>query len=160
MHEPAIPTLDSPPLYRYGLPTFERPDSPAVASHYTQAVDGAFYLRLVSVFCRLVTDANVANREVVLEYRDAAANRYAVHGSAVVQTAGLTRDYYFGAFQPQVVTVVDGTHLVPLSPTLLPPTHDFRIFVVNVAAGDQLSRIRVVAERFYTTQQPPTEFPH
>lgn len=159
MLEPVAPLLAAPPLVRYGLPEFTRPDSPAVATAFSASVDGHDYLRLISVFCRLVTDANAANREVVLEYQDAAANRYAVHGSAVTQAASLTRDYYFGALVPSVVTLVDGSHVIPLSPHLLPPTHKWLISVVNVQAGDQLSRVRVVQERFYTTNQPPTEFP-
>jgi len=148
------PLLDSPPLVRYGLPEYVQGTSPAVASHFVQAVEGRYHVRLVSLFCRLVADVTAANREVVLEYRDAEANRYALHGSAVAQTASQTRDYAFNTFQPVVTTVVDTSHLIPLSPLLLPPTFDFRVFVVNVAAGDQLSRIRFVWERFYTSEAP------
>jgi hypothetical protein len=148
VRHPPAPLIDSPPLERYGIPERVLGASPAVATGFTQAIDGAFYARLVSVFCRIVADGNAANREVVLEYQDAAGNRYAVMGSAVAITAGQTRDVLFSAFQPAVVTVVDSTQLIPLQPLLLGPTDQFKITVVNVQVGDQLSRIRFVWERF------------
>lgn len=154
MHALQTPDLDSPPLVRYGLPEYVIGASPAAATDFTQAVDGNFYARLVSVHARLVTDANAANRTVCVEYRDGAGNRYALSGTATTQAATLTVDWLFNAFQPQTVAAVDTSNLVPLVPMLLLPTHDFRIHVVNVQAGDQLSRIRFVWERFYTTSQP------
>lgn len=147
--------LDAPTLRRYGYPQYVQAASPAVASNFTQTLGGNFHTRLVCVFCRMVADANVANREVVLEYRDDQAQRYALHGSAVFQTAGQTRDYCFGSFQPGVVQPVDSSQLIPLTPVLLPPTHDWRIVIVTAQAGDQLSRIRFVWEQFYTTGSPP-----
>ena len=154
MHALREPDLDSPPLVRYGLPEYVLGASPAAGAHFTQAVDGNFFARLISVHCRLVADANAANRTVCVEYRDGAGNRYMLSGTATLQTAGTTADWIFSAFQPQTVAAVDTTNLVPLVPMLLLPTHDFRIFVSNVQAGDQLSRIRFTWERFYTTSQP------
>lgn len=153
------PDLDSPPLVRYGLPEYVLGASPAAGADFTQAVDGNFFARLISVHARLVTDANAANRTVCVEYRDGNGNRYMLSGTATTQAATLTADWIFSAFQPATVAAVDTSNLVPLVPMLLLPTHDFRVHVVNVQAGDQLSRIRFVWERFYTTGTPTRAVP-
>ena len=152
---PAVPLLDSPELQRYGVPQLVFGASPAVATDFSQAVLGANYARLISVFARLVTDANVANRQVVLEYDDAGGNRYALMGSAVVQAASLTIDYCFSAYQPAVVQLVDTSQLIPLQQQLLRPSDVWKLHIVNVQAGDQLSRIRFVWELFYSNVPAP-----
>lgn len=151
--------LDTPALQRYGLPERIIAASPAVATDFTQNVDGQFYARLVGVFCRLVTDANAANRQVVVDYRDVAGNRYDVSGPNAVQAATLTVDYCFSAYAPEEKTAVDGTTIVPLHPLLLLPTDQFRIHVAAVQAGDQLSRIRFTWERFYSDVPLPGRSP-
>jgi hypothetical protein len=149
-----IPTLDSPPLQRFGLPSLEYGTSPAAAADFVQKIEGNYYVRLVSVFCRLVTDSNAADRQVVLEYRDAATNRFAISGSGATQAASLTGDWFFTAFQMWAAATADSTVLAPLSPILLAPTMDFRLHVVSAQAADQLSRIRFVWERFFTSGEP------
>ena len=157
MSHPRIPTLDSPPLVRYGLPERVFGTSPAAGTDFTQAVDARYFVRLMSVFCRLVTDATVASREVVLEYRDQAANRYDLMGAPVTVSATSTNDYCFSSFQGQADWPEDSSILVPLHPVILLPSDDFRLHIVNVQATDQLSRIRFVWERFYSQDQPPPD---
>lgn len=154
MHALRTPELDAPPLVRYGLPEYVRAASPAAGASFVQELGGSFYVRLVSLFVRLVTDATVANRTLRLEYRDEGDNIYCVQGNPVTYPAASTEDYSFSVFQPRGEWEVAATNLVPLHPILLPPTHDFAVTVTNVQAGDQLSRIRFVWERFYTTSQP------
>ncbi len=144
------PLLDAPPLERYGLPEYVQAASPAAGAEFTQAIEGRYHTRLISLFVRLVTDANVANRTLRLEYRDAAGNVVDVMGNPVTYPAGSTEDYSFSAFQPRGEWEVSATNLVPLHPLLLPPTFDFHIEVTNIQLGDQLSRIRFVWERFYS----------
>jgi len=150
MHDLRAPLLDAPPLRRYGLPAWEYRDSPAAAAHFTEELGGLYIVRLISLHVRLVTDANVANRTVLVEYRDAADARLDFSGAPVVQTATDTVDWIFSAFQGQAEWEIDDSILVPLKPSFLPPTFDFRVFVDNIQAGDQLSRIRFKWERFYT----------
>jgi len=154
------PLLDAPPLVREGLPTYERPNSPAAGAHFTQAIGGDFFVRLVTVFCRLVTDGTAASRTVLVEYRDAAGNRFAIDGAPVTQSASSTNDWAFSWQRGQPDWEVDGTIMVGLSPLLLLPTMDFRVFVDNIQVTDQLSRIAFVWERFYTTGQPRVSAPH
>lgn len=149
------PLLDAPPLIRYGeVPSLEYGAQPAVATAFIQAIEGRYYTRLVTVFCRLVTDANVADRQVFIDYRDAADARYAIAGAPVTQAASTTTDYAFQAFVGQSDWPVDDTVLVTLPPVILLPTHDFRIGIDNVQAADQLSQVRFVWERFWTGAPP------
>jgi hypothetical protein len=151
----AIPTLDAPPLPRYGAPSLEYGASPAAGAHFVQAIAGNYFARLISLHCKLVCSATVASREVVIEYRDAAGKRFGLSGINTTVTAGLTAYYEFSAFQPEAVATVDGSALVPLNPILLRPTDDFRVYVVAIDTTDQLSEIRFVWERFLTAGEPP-----
>jgi len=153
------PALDYPAAYRFGRAEYVKGTAPAAGAHFTQTVGGDLFVRLLTVSARLVTDATVASRELVLQYRDNDGTVYAQQGINATVAASQTADYFFSAFQPQVVATVNGSSLVPLWPLILVPTHDFRLFVVNVQAGDQLSRIRFVWERFYTTGAPPSYTP-
>jgi hypothetical protein len=155
MHGLKIPELDAPPLARYGLPEYLLPASPAAGANFVASVEGNFYVRLLSVHVRLVTDANVASRNVAIEYRDAGANRFLLSSGPVTQSASSTNDWTFDVFQDQAEWPVATTYIIsPLKPMLLLPTMDWRIVVDNIQAGDALTRIRVMQERFYTTSQP------
>lgn len=151
--EPAV--VDQPRLRPYGFPSLEALESPAAGAAFSEAVDGAFYVRLLSVHVRLVTSAVVAERGLFLEYRDQAGNRYMLAGAAVTQSASSTNDYLFDVWQPVTSWPVDASILVPLKAALLEPTHSWRIGVTNMDAGDALSRIRTTRERFYTDTRPP-----
>lgn len=154
------PTLDAPALQRYGYPEFKRFDSPAAGTDFSYQLPGDFYVRLIAVHCKFVADANAASREVVLDYVDAGNLRYTACGINTTVTAGNTAYYEFSAFQPEAVATVDSSALVPLAPVVLSPTQKFRLHVVNVQVGDQLSEVRAIWERFYTTFGPPAPGPH
>lgn len=141
--------LDNPRLVPYGIPEYVQGIAPAANVAFTGTVAGGFYERLVTVFCRLVTDATVADRQVYLEYRDADGNRYGIAGAPVTQSASATNDYAFQGFVGQSDWPVDDTVLVTLPPILMLPTFSWRLVIDNGQAGDQLSRIRFVRERFY-----------
>lgn len=148
------PLLDAPPLQRFGLPELVYGVSPAAATDFVAEMPGQYFTRILSVFCRLMTDATVADREVVVEYRNANNDRFALAGAAATVPASSTVDYFFSAFLTTDIFTVDGSVLAPLPPILLMPTFDFRIHVVSAQAADQLSRIRFEREQFFTTGQP------
>ena len=149
MHALRTPELGAPPLVRYGNPEYVRRDNPAAGAEFTEALGGKFRVRLLTLFVRLVTDANAANRQLRLEYRDDADRVYYVSTPPVTFPASETHDYSFSAWQGQA----DWTGLLPvvlpLAPMLLPPTHDFHIEVNNIQVTDQLSLISFWWERFY-----------
>jgi hypothetical protein len=150
----AAPVLDSPGLARFGYPELVKGSSPVAGAHFVQSVDSGLAARLLSVHVRLVTSATVADRQVVVEYRDEADNRFMLCGPNATQAASLTGDYIFSVFQPLVVATVDSSILVPLAPILLYPAFDFRIYVAAIDTTDQLSRVRFVWERFYLGVPP------
>ncbi len=135
-------------LEPFGLPSFNSPASPAAGADFTQAIDSAYPARLLAVFCRLVADGSAANREVVVEYRDAGGSRFYVAGAPVVATASTTTDYNFQIGLGQPDWPIDSTILVPLQPLLLLGSWSFRVHIVNVQATDQLSRIRFVWQQY------------
>lgn len=141
------PVVDAPPLVRHAPPELVIAASPAAGAEFTQAVDG-YWWRLLTIFVRIVTDANAANRTILIEYRDQAGNVYHRNGNPVTYPASQTEDFSFSCFHPRGEWEVSATNLVPLAPLMLPPTHVFAIAVTNVQATDQLSRIRYVVERF------------
>ena len=159
MHDLAAPVLDSPGLVRYGFPEWKAHTSPAAGADFSYQLPGDYYVRLVSIYCKIVTDSNAANREVVLSYEDAGGNRYALTGANTAVTGSQTAYYAFSAQLSEVVATVDSSVLVPLQPLLLVPTQVLKLHVVNVQVGDQLSQVRTVWERFYTTKQPPRDVP-
>jgi hypothetical protein len=150
MSHARIPELDAPPLVRYGWPDLVYGDSPAAGAMYTFPITGRFLQRPISIFVRLVTDANVASRTVAIEFRDDAARRFNLCGAPVTQSASSTNDWVFSVWQEQAEWSVDSSIIVPLASVLLVPTYDFRIYVSNIQAGDQLSLIRIQRERFFS----------
>lgn len=147
----AVPALDAPPLRRYGLvPVVEYGVQPAAGAMFSRTIPGQYFERLLTVFFRLVTDANVAERQVAIEYRDSAARRFAFAAPVTTQGESTTTDYAFQAFLGQSDWEADGTVMVTLPPLILSPGHDWRIFVGAIEATDQLSAIRFVVERFLT----------
>lgn len=155
MHGLRTPTLDAPPLARYGFPDVEPRTSPAAATDFTATVEGPYIERLLTVWCRLVTASDVGAREVVLQFLDGNGNVYRNCGAATTVAASTTIDYSFSVFQPVTEFPVDSTILVPLDPLLLQPSLKWRLHIVGVLTTDQLSRIRVSRERFYSDLPVP-----
>ncbi len=142
-------TLDNPVLVPFGLPEYVKGTSPAAGALFSEATPGGEARRLVTVFARIVTDANIADRTVYLEYLDPEGNRILIAGGPVTQSASSTNDYAWQAFLGQSDWAVDSTVLVTLPPVLLLPQFSWRINIANVQVGDQISRVRYVRERFY-----------
>lgn len=124
--------------------------SPAAATDYTQTIEGRYVARLVSIRALLTTDANAANRELVLQYRDAGGTVLEVFGAGVVVTASDTVTYYFQRSIKEAQWSVDDSIVVPIADEPLLPTESFRLHIVNAQAADTLTVIRYTVERFYT----------
>lgn len=145
----AAPALDAPQMRRYGPPELVFGASPAAGADFVYADGSGYWWRLLSVHVRLVNSADVADREVVVEYRDVQDQRFALYGAPVTFPASDTIDYVFSVFCPRAEWEVDSSVIVPLGPDLLFPGCDFRIHVANMDNTDQLSRVRFQVERFY-----------
>jgi hypothetical protein len=126
--------------------------APAAGADYAVTMDPRYVTLLESVFVHLVTDANAANREVVLEYRTGEALRFAVFGAPTVVTATTTVEYSFVAGLPSASWPIDSTILVPFEPLPLVGSESFRLHVVNMQATDALTLIRYTWQRFFTDE--------
>lgn len=155
-----IPALDAPALERYGYPEFRRHTSPAAGLDFSYQLPGEFYVRLLAIHCKFVADGNAASREVVVSFEDAESLRYGLAGINTTVTASNTAYYEFSVWQPEAVATVDSSALVPMPALILSPTQKFKLHVVNIQATDQLSEVRTIWERFYTTYGPQREGPH
>jgi hypothetical protein len=155
----AIPELDAPRLVRYGLPDLYYATSPAAGATYSETIGGSFYTRLVGVYVQLVTSSTTADRYVSIEYLDEQSNVIFASGPAVAVTASATQLLHFSPLHYESAWPV-GSHVIsPLAPLLLYPLWKWRIQVLNIDTTDQLSKIRVVRERFYTTTEPDVVIP-
>lgn len=148
--ELAAPDLDSPVLRRQSPPQLVTNETTTTGANFQQAVNDGLWWRLIGIFVRLTPDANAANREVTIEYRDQNGNVYARNGAAVTVPASDTTEFYFSAFRTTDEWEVNSTVLVQLDPIIIPPGHSFNIVVVNVQAGDTLTRLRYLVEKFYS----------
>lgn len=144
------PELDAPPLARFAPPDLVFPATPAAGANFTQAIDDGRWWRLLALTFRLNTDANVANRTVRIEYRGPDAVPFLIAGNPVTYPASTTNeDFSFSIWQPQGSWEVGAANLGTLAPVLLQPGWDFRLTIVNIQAGDTITRIRMLVERFW-----------
>lgn len=155
MHGPLPAEIAIPPLYRDGFPFYGVETSPAAGADFVSQVVGNYRERLLTVSCRLVTSADVAAREVVFQFQTQEGTVYRPCGAATTVPADSTYDYTFSVWQPLTEFPVDTGILVPLDPIIQPPTFKWALHVVNVQTTDQLSRIRVYRERFFTDSPVP-----
>lgn len=155
MNELLYPEAGSPPLLRDGFPFLGLETSPAAGASFTAKVVGNYFERLLTVWCRLVTSSDAANREVVLEFLNAEGATYRACGAATTVPADQTVDYSFSVWQQADTFPVNGGVLVPLDPILQPPSFQWKLTVVSVDNTDQLSGIRVYKERFFSDSRVP-----
>lgn len=124
--------------------------NPAAGAAYTLTLDGSSVRRLTSFVCRLVTDANAANRVLAITFERADGKVYARASGPLVQTASKTVDYagFCGGVGGYGVTDIAQTFATP--PNFLRPTDVLRVTALNIQATDQLSLIAVDLEEFPT----------
>lgn len=116
-------------------------NSPAVASGFTITPNTASGWLIRSLRFQLVTDANVADRAVMLSQTDG-SNEYLRTAAVAVQAASLTRVYSAqpGTQAPGAVGTFIGIH-APADGFWLPNGHSLIVTIENVQAGDQISAI-------------------
>lgn len=122
--------------------------APGAATAATFTVDGRGRRRLVSLVFTLTTDANAANRYVTVEYRGIAAGAFAVNAASVLVTANSVQRFA-GSIDRGVAEWNAGTDvLFPLEDVFLHASDQLVIAVGAMQAGDTLTGIRGVMERF------------
>lgn len=144
--------LVEPAALGRGQRNLQTQTSPAAGADFTLTLDPRYVWRFLSVRCTLTTDANVANREVTLQYLNGNGNVFDEMGAATVVPASQTAFYTFSAFQSVAEFTVNSGALVPLHPVFLEGGLQVRLHVVNVQVGDTLTAIRTNVEQFFTDQ--------
>lgn len=124
--------------------------APAVGVGFTYTNDGRYWELLDSISFRLVSDANAANRQVTLTITDGAGSALATLPSASLQVASKTYDYTFSPQFNTFNTVVANAITLPLPELFLQPAYSIVVAIGAVQAGDQVSAIRLYAQRFVT----------
>ena len=147
--------IGSPSLRRLGYPGAYTPDKPAAGANFTSTPSGLYFERLLSVRVKLVADANAANRTVTLEFCDPGGTVYRTCGAAATSPASETWDWEFSVWQDVAEFPVGAKILSPLDPLIIPQGWSWKLTCVNIQATDQLSRIRVVSEKFTTDSNVP-----
>ena len=93
---------------------------PAANTEFSETVPAGKMWRIQSIRATLVTDANVANRQVSITLTDG-TNTFFKSSSTSVQAASLTHGYTFADLPGVVVASGALEHQVPVPPMLLPP---------------------------------------
>jgi hypothetical protein len=155
----AAPVLDSPPLRRDSPPALMVGVTPAAGVNFTQAVNDGLWWRLITVFCRVVTDANAADRQLQLQYLDQESNVWNIDTPPVTFPASQTTDYSFAAGRGQADWTAALPVIVPLTPVLLQPGHSFRLALTSIQATDAISRVRYTVEKFYPPASSDYDLP-
>lgn len=122
--------------------------SPAVATAFTLAMQGEYFTRPLSIVFQLVSDANAANRAIRVTYETAGGVVYARSMPPGVQVASKTVLYSFWIDGAGGSAVADVVGQGGLPPVCMSPTDVLAIRGANLQAGDQISAVVLVLERF------------
>lgn len=124
--------------------------SPAAGANFQLKPDARWIHRLVACSFTFVADANAANRQLTLEYKDAAGAAFCVDGRALVVTANLTRRFNGSIARGSGEDAANADAYFVLTPVFLIPGHTLNIIASAIQAGDQLSAIQFLFDRFPT----------
>jgi hypothetical protein len=121
--------------------------SPSAGASFSVTSPGRPGWRLIGVLFRLVTDATVANRSVTVDYDDGNGVLFGSNGMQGVVAASTTVNFSFDTQRTVSEANSNGQIFAPLRPEYFQGGQKLLINVLNVQAGDQLSRIALVFER-------------
>jgi len=124
------------------------PQNPAAGANLAFVCDGRGLRRLQSLVLTLATSAVVASRYLKVEFQGGDGKAYAVAAVAATLSAGSTQRYVFALGEGSQSWNTGTDAFAPLPPVLLSPGDSLVTVVDNIDAGDQLSVIRGVMERF------------
>jgi hypothetical protein len=121
--------------------------TPAVASGFSLTLSGEYVTLPLAVLFTFVTDANVANRSVRLEYDDGNGTVFWSDGSGAVVQAGTTSRWRFSSERTGADWDQNNFVFAPLPNLPLYGGQKLQINLTNVQAGDQLSAIILTLRR-------------
>jgi hypothetical protein len=122
-------------------------DTPSAGANFSLTSPGRLGWRLLAVTFRLVTDANVADRAVTVDYDDGNGKLFSRNGFGAVVQASTTEDFAFQANMGQAAWNTAGQAFCPLLPVEFQGGQKVQINVANIQVTDALSRIVLAFER-------------
>jgi hypothetical protein len=135
-----------------GQPDFYSPANPAAGANLSQIV-GAFnadYVRVIACIATLTTDANVANRLFALDYITGRGTTAIRNAATVLVTASTGATVYQWDTAHSLSEWQTGSPVyAPLVPMLLTPGWTLQLTVDNKQAGDTITAVTFVVEKFY-----------
>lgn len=115
------------------------PNPAAGVADWDVTVPKGMVYKIIGFYARLVTDANVANRQVVFSHVTRSGGVKSVSGLAQAQTAGLTFQYSCAIKRFNVNLSAYGFLMIEIPDILLFELETFRITIFNNQVGDQWS---------------------
>lgn len=142
--------LTEPFSYGRGYDEIVKGITPAAGANFVYKIEGQYSTRILSAVFTLVSDSNVANRAVTVDYCDPEGNVWSSNGIGAVVAASTTQPFS-GQIDRSHGEFVAGTKMFfPIADLFVDPGNSIRINVANKQVGDQLSAIVFVLERFPT----------
>ena len=127
--------------------------SPAAGAGYSLTVSGAYAERFMSCRFTLTTGSATANRIVTVDYVNPGTGIFATSGPTTIQIKSLINQYNgsvgFGTSDWNTGTAA----FFDLKNIILLPGFQLQINVAAIDAGDQLSGISFLRERFQTGKE-------
>jgi hypothetical protein len=123
---------------------------PAAGSGFTYTNDGLYWEYIDTVSFQIATGSNAANRLAVLTIKDGGGVALATVPSAAALTASKTAQYTYMENYSATTGATDGPFLNCLPGLWLQPQFSIVVTVTAIDAADQISNIRIYAERFVT----------
>lgn len=135
-----------------GEPYLAEPADPAAGNNLTYTIPAGYVMQVMSVRCTLATGAAVANRQVEINYYNAAPTMFIRNRSNFLHAANLTYNYNAWPGGPPIAAFIAGTtdYYFSISPAVLNPGYQLRIEVLSIQAADQLSTCKLFFLRFRT----------
>lgn len=127
------------------------PGNPAAGANLVYTLPAGYRYQVVSVKMTLATDANVANRNCVLQYTDATPTLL-YESTSISHAANITNIYIYADFGYKDTAAVAGrleqaanVHMTLRAGWIV------RTLINNVQVGDQLSAIAITMHRWEET---------
>lgn len=124
--------------------------NPTAGLIYSHNLDSRYRTRLVSAVFTLTTDANAANRYVTVENQDGDGNTITVSSAAVTVSANSTQRFAGSLIRGHSEWAANTDVLFPILPSFMSGGTVLAIVVANIQAGDALTKIRWIFDRFPT----------
>lgn len=124
--------------------------NPSAGAGFTYNINAGYWELIDLIGFQLVTNGNAGSRQVLLTIKDADGTIIGTFPSASTQAATNTYHYTWSRDFNSFNTVISSAVTGPLPGILLQPDMSVVVTVGSIDAGDQISGIRIISERFVT----------